>query len=401
MHEVKTQVDHSARKHALLSASGASKWINCTPSPRLEETMPHSSSSYADEGTLAHEFAELNLKLQLGLMPKLEHGEATFHLKKDKYYSTEMEDYVQIHVDYVKEQFAIAQANTRGAVLMIEEKVDMTHLIKDGFGTCDDIIVADGVMEVIDLKFGAGVRVSAENNSQLKLYALGALRLVELSYAIHTVRLTVVQPRMDSISNWDISVEDLLNWGDDVVIPKAIEAHAGEGETKIGEWCRFCKVKHICKAQANNAMSIAKHEFADPKLIDPDTLLDVYDRASTIISWLNSVTDHVYKEALNGTEFKGFKLVEGRANRKIVKPEEVEQILTNEGYVRHSFITEKLKGIGELEKLVGKKNFDLLLGGTVDKPKGLPALVPNDDPRPTYNKTSAADDFNNDDDLLL
>jgi len=394
-------VDHAERKHALLSASGASRWLNCTPSPRLEEPFPSSTSFYADEGTLAHEFAEINLKAQLDLMPEDEYSIQYKELTENVLYSVVMEDEVQKHIDYVIQQFREAQRITPDAVLLIENKIDLTYYIEDGFGTNDDVIIADGVLEVIDLKYGKGVRVKAEENSQLKLYGLGALRAYELMYDIHTIRLTVTQPRLDSISSWEVSVEDLKKWGEEIVKPKAIEAFAGDGELAPGEWCRFCKVKAKCRALKERNMEVIREDFKDVKLLDDPEILKVYKMHDEIVNWLNSVSDFVAVQALAGKKWEGLKLVAGRSNRAFTDTEKIEDVLLTEGYTKDQFLTNpqpKLLGIGAIEKLVGKNNIDVILGDYIHKPEGKPTLVDESDKRPEYFVATAADDFGSEDD---
>ena len=387
------KVDHGARKHALLSASGASRWINCTPSPRLEENFADNTTSYAAEGTLAHEFAELGLRLAIKQISKKEYNASVSQFLKNPLYSDEMEDEVQKHIDYVLQQFTEAKRLTKDALLLIEEKVDLTYFIEDGFGTCDDVIIADGTMEVIDLKYGKGVRVSAEDNSQLKLYALGALRAHELMYDIHTVRMTIVQPRLDSISSWEMSAKDLNAWGEDIVKPKAELAYAGEGEQIPGEWCRFCKAKARCKALANQSMEIAKHEFADPMLLTDEELIEAYKIAPQIQDWINGISEYLLTEAINGKKWPEYKLVEGRSNRQWIDTEKVEEKLKENNFKESDFLVSKLAGITAIEKLVGKSNFGPLLNDLVVKPQGKPTLVPESDKRPEFGIAQAQFDF--------
>lgn len=390
MKKQEESIDHSARAHALLSASGASRWINCTPSPRLEENFEEKNSSFAEEGTLAHEFAELNLKKQLKLITPKVHKTLTAPFLENEYYSPEMETEVQKHVDYVIQQFTAAKRVTKDAQLLIEEKVDFSHLVEEGFGTCDDVIIADGVLEVIDLKYGKGVQVSAENNAQLKLYGLGALRATELMYDIHTVRLTIVQPRLDSISSWELSAEDLQAWGEEVVKPKAELAYAGQGEQVAGDWCRFCKAKVKCRALADLSMEVAKHEFADPSLLSDSELLEAFKKSDLVSGWLSAVAEYIFQTALEGKKWEGYKLVEGRSVRTWKDEEEIKERLRLD-YDPADFINEKLAGIGQIEKLVGKTNFTTLLGDLIIKPAGKPTLAPEGDKRPEL--AQAKDDF--------
>ena len=391
----KKEVNHSERAHALLSASGASRWINCTPSPRLEEGFKNESSSFAEEGTLAHEFAELNLKYYAGTSTKKEWVESTKPFMQNSFYSPEMEDFVQKHVEYVLDQFAEAKRKTPEAILLIEQKVDITHLIEEGFGTCDVIIIADGTLEVIDLKYGLGVRVSAEDNSQLKLYGSGALEAYDLMYDIHTVKLTITQPRMDSISSWEISAENLRRWGEEVVKPKAQRAYAGGGEQVTGEWCKFCKASPRCKAQADKALELAKLDFAEPMLLTDAQLIDIYGQSPQIAKWLTTVTDYLYKEALAGKKWEGYKLVDGQNRRGWTDEDKAQRILSTE-YDEHHYLTTKLKGIGDIEKLVGKKVFPTLLGDVVAFKKTSPSLVPESDKRPALGIDQAKANFADD-----
>lgn len=400
-----SKVNHSERKHALLSASGASRWLNCTPSARLEESFESIQTSYAAEGTLAHEFADIGIRFAASMMPKREYNKAIDNLRKHYLYAADMEEEVQKHIDYVLEQFTEAKRLTKDAVLVVEEKTDLTDYIEEGFGTCDSIIIADGVMEVIDLKYGKGVRVSSKDNSQLKLYGLGALRKYELMFDIKVIRLTIVQPRLDSISSWEISVDDLREWGDEVVKPKAEEAYSGEGTFTPGEWCRFCKAKAKCKAIAEENLKIAKLDFADlavpnvserlsaiTELTEPE-LLDIFEKSSQIEDWLASVKAHIMQLALEGKEWEGYKLVEGKSNRKWSNEEEVAEILENADYTEAEIFNKKLKGITIIEKAIGKVNFTSLLSNHVIKPQGAPTLVPLSDKRPALGNDQAAEDF--------
>lgn len=391
----KKEVNHSERAHALLSASGASRWLNCTPSPRLEEGFSNQSSSFAEEGTLAHELAEADLRYQTKESSYEDYAILLKTVVKNPLYQTEMSDFVQTHIDYVLEQFTEAKRKTPDAILLIEQKVDITHLIEDGFGTCDVIIIADGVLEVIDLKYGLGVRVSAEDNSQLKLYGSGALEAYDLLYDIHTVKLTITQPRMDSISSWDISADDLRQWGEEVVKPKAQIAYAGEGEQVTGEWCRFCKASPRCKAQADKALELAKLEFAEPMLLTDAQLVEIYGQSPQVSKWLASVTDYLFKEALAGKKWEGYKLVDGQ-NRRGWTDEGAAIDILNETYLVDDFTTTKLKGIGDIEKLVGKKEFPTLLGDVVAFKKTSPSLVAESDKRPALGLDQAKADFADD-----
>lgn len=397
--KMKKEINHTERAHALLSASGASRWIACTPSPRLEESFENKSSSFAEEGTLAHEFAEINLRMLTDVITEKEYKKAIEPLLEHKLYGgAEMGLYIEKHTDYVLQQFTEAKRLTPDAVLLIEKKVDITHLIEEGFGTCDVIIIADGTMEVIDLKYGMGIRVSAEDNSQLKLYASGALEEYEMLYDIHTVRLTITQPRMDSISSWEISTEDLIKWGQDVVKPKALEAYAGAGEQVVGEHCHFCRAAPRCKAQLELAKATAQKAFTDDEvqLISDDELIDMYAKIPLIKKWFDKVTDHLYQEALDGKKWEGYKLVDGQSRRGWLDEERALEILQTQKLKYRDLVSTKLKGIGDIEKLVGKKEFPALLGEVVGFKKTAPSLVPESDKRPALGIDQAKMDYSDD-----
>lgn len=396
-------VEHSTRKHALLSASGASRWLACTPSARLEEEFQSFdvTTSYAAEGTLAHEFAELELTLRLAESTGRgddffdEYQEQLAKLRKSEYYTDEMEEEVEKYVNHVLEQFTEAKAKTPDAVLLIEEKIDLTYFIEDGFGTNDSMIIADGVLEVDDLKYGKGVVVSAVDNPQLKLYGLGALLKYEMLYDIHTVRLTIVQPRLDAISTWEIAADDLMAWGESVVKPKAEEAYAGSGKTVPGSHCKWCKAKAKCRALADMNMALAQKEFSEPDLLEDSEVLAIFEQLPILTDWVASVGQYMLAEALKGKKWEGYKVVEGRSQRKWINPDATEKALLEMDYVEDDILTRKLQGIGAIEKLIGKVKFAELAKTHVEKPTGKPALVPSSDKRPEFNTSTADSDFEN------
>ena len=385
--------NHESRKHALLSASGASRWLTCTPSARLEEKFTESKSSiYADEGTLAHEFADLNLHWIFATEAtdyKVREAELK-KLRRHPLYSPEMEDEVEKYTNYVAETFKEARAKTKDAKLLIEQRLDFSHLVEQGFGTGDACIVADGVLDIIDLKYGKGVVVHAEENPQLKLYGAGALRAFELEYDIHTVKLTIVQPRLDHVSTFEISVKDLEKWGEEVVKPKAVQAYIGEGNQVAGDHCKWCKVKPMCKTLAEKNMDLAKHDFADPHLLNEKDLINIFEQQPMLVDWVSAVADYILKEALKGKKWLGYKLVEGRSNRRFSSEERVVDLLTKEGFSIDKFANTKLKGLGDLEKLLGKSKFEPVLGDLIIKPPGAPTLVPLADKRPEFNSAEQA-----------
>lgn len=383
--------NHSDRAHAVLSASGASRWLNCTPSARMCDGIEEESSDSAKEGTTAHELSENILRKKLGIISDKEHNLRLLEIRKSPFWSTDMEDQVEPYITLVLEQIAEARGSSVDALVLIEEKVSLETYIMEGFGTCDLIIIADGIMYIIDLKFGKGVRVSAIENSQLKLYGVGALEAFGMLYDIHTVRLTISQPRLDAISTWDISADDLMFWAEEYVAPTAKLAYAGLGETNPGDWCRFCKAKAFCPALREETLAIAEVDFEDISQ-DLDTLLEVYHVAGRVREFLSAVETHVYSKALEGHKWTGLKLVTSSGNRRIADVAKAIASLKKAGYEDHIYlnIEPKLKGLGDLKKNIGQAKMDQLLGKLIIKPEGKPALVDESDNRPEFNK---ADDF--------
>lgn len=387
------QQPHADRAHAVLSASGSERWLNCTPSARMEERYPETSSTYADEGTLAHEFAEIMLRNRVEGNSKERLARWKELLNNPLYYCGMIED-VEPYVDIVLERLA---ADKKG-VLHIEHKSDFSEFVEDGFGTSDAVIFTNGVLHVTDLKFGKGVRVDAEENTQLMLYAVGALMAFDFLYDITTVRLTIVQPRLDAMSVWDITPEALMKWANEVVKPTAKIAFAGEGEHKTGDWCKFCKAKVDCPALRKEALKAAEQDFdvLDGAVLSDDDVLQMYRIADRITDYLSAVKERVFNEALKGKKWPGLKLVEGKSNRKIVDEKMATHVLVMKKFKFSDFQNTKLKGIGDLEKLLGgKAEFEKLLGKYVEKPRGAPTLVAENDPRPVF---SSADDFKDEED---
>ena len=386
---------HGGRKHALLSASGAERWLNCTPSAQLGDKIEDGpESTFAAEGTLAHEFAELELRAAIHAVGGEVYAKKQAELRGEALYTDEMEGEVEKYVNFVMEEFGSAKKTTPDAILMIENVVDLTDFIDEGFGTCDSIIISDGTMRVNDLKYGKGIKVSAENNSQLKLYGLGALTAFELLYDIKHVELNIMQPRLDHISSWRISADALKQWGEFTVKHQAGLAYKGEGEMKAGDWCRWCKVKPRCRALAELNLEIAKHDFADPNTLSDKELLDVRKKIPMLQDWANSVGVYVLDEALKGKKWEGLKLVEGRSNR-IWSDAKGAATTLSANYKVDEYINAKLKGIGGIEKLVGKKSFPDKMGKFVIKPQGKPTLVDEKDKRPAMGIQQAKQDFKN------
>ena len=386
---------HKERSHAILSASGAERWLNCPPSARLEEEFPQTTSEYAREGTLAHELAEIYLRAKVGDAKLADINKELKRIKASELYSDEMKPEVEKYTDIVLENYYEAKKLTPSAVLELEQKVDLTAYIPEGFGTCDAIIIADGLLDVYDLKYGKGVRVSAEGNSQLMLYALGAYYKYSIMYDIQRVRVNIVQPRIDNYSSWELTAKHLVDWGETIVRPLAELADKGEGKFTPGDWCRWCRASARCKALAEYGLSVARHEFKEPNLLSDEELLEVYAKQPFIQDWINRVSEYMLSEALAGKAWEGLKLVEGRSIRKWKNEGEVMQALIEAGYTEAQILKMNLLGIGEIEKLLKKdKRLELIQGLTI-KPQGKPTLVELSDKRPALGIEQAKQDFSN------
>jgi hypothetical protein len=395
-------MEHGTRKHALLSASGASRWINCPPSARLEEAVPERGSSrFADEGTLAHEFADISLQKETKKISASSHYNKAKTLRENELYTDEMEGEVEKYTSYVLEQLSAAKKLDKDAVLLIEEKVDLTEFIEEGFGTCDANIIGDGVLEIIDLKYGKGVKVSAVNNSQLALYAMGAIIKYDLIYDLREVKMTIHQPRLDHISSWTQSVDELERWAAEVVRPAAALAYTGEGVCKAGDHCRWCKVKAQCRAMHDYNMQLANHDFCDPKLLTDEEILEAYTKSNLLQNWAASIAEYILQTAQDGKAWDGLKVVEGRSVRKWADDKEVFEKLKKAKYRLADISQTKVLGITKIEKLLGQSKFTKLLGDFVIKPQGKPTLAPMDDKRPALGIEQAKEDFAEENNDLL
>ena len=386
-------VKHSTRAHATLSASGASRWMNCTPSARLEaEYGVRRSSEYAEEGTLAHELAEL--LLTSWLHDKEPSASQIAAIESNPLYTPDMPDYVARYVEYCQGAYEeLATGGDYDTEMRVEAKLDLSKYVPESFGTADCVIVGGDTMEVIDLKYGKGVAVYADDNPQLKLYALGAYELLGMVYDIQTVRLTIVQPRTDNISSWEISLDDLLNWADNELREKAVLAHTGQGELATGSWCKFCSVKARCTALYKESLDFANSEFTDPRIMTDEQISDVLKRSDFIGDFVEAVKAYALEQAMEGKQWPDFKLVEGRSVRKFnVDDEQIAAALETKfpDVPREEFFESKIKCITALEKLLGKKPFNELLGSFITKPAGKPTLVSALDKRPAIDPLEQA-----------
>ena len=382
--------------HAKLSASGSHIWLNCTTSVQMSEGFPDKQTAYTEEGTLAHRLAELEIGKIYKLVSAKSYKDGLKTVKESQYYTEELKSYVKNYVDWVEEIYNGVKEKSADHEILTEQRLDFSTWVPGGFGTGDVVIIADGTLTVIDLKYGKGVPVEARENPQLMLYGLGAYDAFSLSNDIQRIRMIINQPRLDSISEFEISVEDLLKWGEEVVKPKADMAIRGEGEAHPGDWCRFCKCKAVCRARAEEALEIAKYEFRDPPLLEDGEISDILVRAARIQSWISDVKEYAQEEAEHGRQWPGWKLVEGRSNRKYSDPKEVEKRLLAAGFEKVLLFKDpELLGITAMEKVVGgKKKLETLIAGLIVKPPGAPTLVPESDKRPALN--TAKEDFKED-----
>lgn len=366
-----------AKKHALLGASSSARWLVCTPSARLEAMFPDEQSPYAAEGTEAHDLAEsiLRHKLEGKKAPKLDD------------YSTEMIEAVNRYVDICEEKVNESRARSSDAEAMIEARLDFSRWVPDGFGTGDMVIVADGILEVIDLKYGKGVPVSAIENTQMRLYALGAYDINEFLYDVKSVRMTIVQPRLDSVSTDEMALEELLDWGEEIK-PIAQRAFNGEGECTPCDYCNFCKARHTCRALADTCLTAFYKDGGKlNQLLTDSEVSDILAMKDLITKWIKGVYDFAYEKALAGEkQWPGFKLVEGTSRRTITDPDAAAQTLLDNGYKEKDiFKPRELEGITNLQKVLGKKGVAKYLEAYIDKPEGKPTLVPDSDKRPAIN----------------
>ena len=381
--------------HALLSPSAAHRWIHCTPSVRLEEGVKDEGSDFAAEGTLAHAIASRKILETLG-RPHDEQDREIEELR-ERYYSEEMEGYTDTYRSIVLEKFNDAKTRSKDARLLVEVRLDFGAFLPDAFGTADAVIIADDLMEVIDFKYGKGVKVDADHNPQMMIYALGALDEFLLDYDIKRVRMTIVQPRIDNLSECGMMVGELTAWRTVTLKPAAEKAFAGVGDQVPGEWCQFCKVRATCSAIAEKARQICNEDFREARLISDEDIPGLLPLVPVLKGWLEDFASHALQRALDGATIKGYKLVEGRSIRQVTDQDALLGALLVKGYQRDDLLKKpELKAIGELEKLVGKKAFAEIGKPWLVKPQGKPTLAEESDKRPVWKpKESASEDFDN------
>ena len=368
-------------RHALLSASGSAKWLNCTPSARLEETIPEKASAYAAEGTLAHSRAEEKLTNYLEGHPR----------KKVQCPDKEMDEATTNYRNYVIEVLNAEKKKDPCAQLFVEVEVDLSKWIPEGFGTSDAVVVSTDTLHIIDFKYGEGVPVNAYHNSQLLLYAAGTMNIYEPLYGFSNITVHIYQPRIDHFDSYTTTVEKLEKWLNGTVLPMAKMAYAGEGTKVSGDWCKFCRAKATCKQRAHEMYGLAEEKM--DHLLSTEEIAELLPKLGPIAKWAKDLQEYALETALSGTKYKGYKVVEGASRRKITDDVEAMNRLQTAGY-QYTDITEtKLKTITELQKLVGKNELPKVLGDTLVKPPGAPTLVPKSDKRPDIREASAFEAF--------
>ena len=370
-----------ANKHAVLSASSAARWIACPPSARLNAAKPDAPSEYAAQGTDAHTLCEYKLRKALGMKVR----DPTKNLAS---YDTEMEECAEAYCQFVMELVGQFRAESKDTMVSVEQRVDFSGFVPDGFGTADTLIISGNTVCIVDYKHGKGIEVSADRNPQMMCYALGCIQMFDGLYDIDNVRMVIFQPRLANISEFSISKADLLAWAADTLVPAAKLAHAGEGEFCAGAHCQFCKVRATCRKRAEYNLALAKYDFEMPPTLEDAEVEAVLAKADTLAAWVSDIKEYALQRAIQGKQWMGWKLVEGRFNRKYTDEAAVANIVKEAGYEPYE---QKLLGITAMTGLLGKSKFEELLGSLIVKPQGKPTLAPVSDKRPVMN--TAAEDF--------
>lgn len=370
--------------HAILSASSSHRWLNCLPSARLELEFEDQSGAAAKEGTAAHDLCEHKLKKALHIRSKRPISE---------YDSDEMEKCTDDYVAFIMEQVELARKSCTDPIVLIEQRLDFSCYVPDGFGTGDCVIISDDRLHIVDFKYGMGVLVDAVDNPQMKLYALGALGIYDHLYDIKEVSMTIFQPRRENISTWTIPVEELKDWAEEELKPRAVKAFNGEGEYIPGPWCTFCKVANRCRARAEEKLRLAEKDFKMPPLLTDNEIEEILMILPDLTKWANEITAYATDAAVNhGKGWNGFKVVEGRSVRKYKDEESIAEKAMAEGY--KDIYRKSLIPMTEMQKLMGKTKFEEILGDLIYKPPGKPILVPNSDKRLAINVADAKNEFN-------
>ncbi len=371
--------------HALLSASSSHRWLNCPPSARLCEGYDDKGSNFAAEGSDAHSLCEYKLRKALGMEAKDPTEDLTW-------YDAEMEESASGYAAFVMELVAEAKKTCSDPVVLIEQRLDYSKYVQSGFGTGDCVLISDGTLHIVDFKYGRGVLVEAEDNPQMKLYALGALEIFDCLYDIDTVSMTIYQPRRANVSTFTLTRQELLDWAETVLVPTAELAFAGQGKYHCGEWCLFCKAKADCRERARANMELARYEFRQPPLLTDEEVEEILGKLDSLMDWASDIKDYALQAAISGKHWSGYKLVEGRANRRYTDENAVVAAVKAAGY--DPYDEPKLLGVTAMTTLLGRKQFNDILGGLITKPQGKPTLVPESDKRPAM--TTILDDFKED-----
>ena len=366
-------------KHAMLSASSSARWLACPPSAQLCAALPDTVTDYAREGTCAHELAEYKVQKLLG-------NPASNPTENLDFYDAEMEDCTDSYAQYIAEQLA----NLQEPMVLVEQRLDFSRYVPDGFGTGDCVIVAENVLTVIDFKYGKGVAVSADHNSQMMLYALGALELFDALYDIAEIRMVIFQPRIQNLSECTLPLPELLHWAETELKPKAELAAKGGGDFCAGEHCRFCKEKATCRKRAEYNLQLAKYDFAMPDKLTDTEIETILETADQLTAWVADVKEYALRLALSGKQWHGYKVVAGKSNRKYTNPAAVAEAV--QAYGKNPYKEPELLGVTAMERLLGRTQFEALLGSLTEKPQGKPTLVPYSDKRPAW--SNAQEDFN-------
>ena len=370
--------------HAILSASSSHRWLHCLPSARLELEFESTSGTAAEEGSAAHALSEHKLKKALHIRSKRPISE---------YDSDEMEECTDAYVDFVMEQVELSRNSCNDPIILIEQRLDFSCYVPDGFGTGDCLIISDDRLHIVDFKYGMGVLVDAVDNPQMKLYALGALEIYDSLYDINEVSMTIFQPRRENVSTWTVPVEELKCWAEEELKPKAVKAYNGEGEYIPGEWCTFCKAAVRCRARAEEKLKLAQTEFKMPPLLTDNEIEEILFILPDLTKWANEITAYATDAAVNhGKEWNGFKVVEGRSVRKYKDEDAIAEKAVASGF--KDIYRKSLIPMTEMQKLMGKTKFEEILGDLIYKPPGKPTLVPNSDKRPAINVADAKNEFN-------
>lgn len=378
--------------HALLSASGAARWLNCTGAPTLERDFPDTTSIYAKEGTLAHAICELKLrKYAIEPMGKSVYTRRLNKLKKEEGYDKEMDGYTDDYLDRIKR---ILLSYPETPYVVAEQRVDFSRWVPGGFGTADCLIIGGHTLHVVDFKYGKGVEVDAHENPQMRLYALGALERYGMLYNIQEIHMHIIQPRINNYSDDSISATDLFQWAEGEVKPAAEEAYKGPGTFKPGDWCRFCRAKSQCKARAEYFAAMAKdaREHPDPRLMSLEDLGRYLKIAKLLKPWAEDLQEYGLGCCLEGKQVPGWKAVEGRGSRSFTDQDAAFKVLMDHGTAESMLWNKVPLTLAQTEKLIGKKEFAALVGSYVDKKPGKPALVPDTDKRPAIDTVTHPED---------